>query len=267
MSHPVDDATALRPQPDGSFEGRTSPAFANMVGPFGGITAAQALSAVLLHPQRLGDPVSFTVNFPAALADGAFVVDARPVRTNRSTQHWTVEMRQGNGVVTTATAVTAVRRETWSVDDLPPPEALPPAQVERLVGRAPVEWVKRYEMRPIVGRIPMVWDGSGDSSLSQLWVRDDPPRALDFASLTALSDIFFPRIWLRRATRTPIGTISMTVFFHADARALAAVGDGYLLGQARAQAFRNGYFDQSAQLWSEAGTLLVTTHQLVYYKE
>jgi acyl-coenzyme A thioesterase PaaI-like protein len=66
-----------------------------MVGPFGGITAAQALNAVLQHPQRLGEPVSLTVNFCAALADGPFTVTARPARTNRSTQHWVIEIQQG----------------------------------------------------------------------------------------------------------------------------------------------------------------------------
>jgi len=30
---------------------------------------------------------------------------------------------------------------------------------------------------------------------------------------------------------------------------------------------RNGYFDQRAQMWSQAGVLLATTHQVVYYKE
>jgi hypothetical protein len=40
-----------------------------MIGPFGGVTAAQALNAVL-HPQRLGEPIAFTVNFAAALSDG-----------------------------------------------------------------------------------------------------------------------------------------------------------------------------------------------------
>ncbi|MDB5873691.1 MAG: acyl-CoA thioesterase, partial [Ramlibacter sp.] len=40
-----------------------------------------------------------------------------------------------------------------------------------------------------------------------------------------------------------------------------------LLGQAQAQSFFNGYFDQTAQLWSEAGDVLTTTHQVVYYKE
>ena len=53
----------------------------------------------------------------------------------------------------------------------------------------------------------------------------------------------------------------------ASTEQLAQTGTGYLLGQAQAQAFRNGFFDQSSQLWNEAGVLLVTTHQIVYYKQ
>jgi acyl-CoA thioesterase len=59
----------------------------------------------------------------------------------------------------------------------------------------------------------------------------------------------------------------MTIYFHAGQAQLRAAGTGYLLGQAQAQAFRNGYFDQTAQLWEESGELLATTHQVVYYKE
>jgi len=57
------------------------------------------------------------------------------------------------------------------------------------------------------------------------------------------------------------------VYFHASSEQIAQTGSGYLLGQARAQAFRNGFFDQSSQLWNEAGVMLATTHQIVYYKE
>ena len=98
-------------------------------------------------------------------------------------------------------------------------------------------------------------------------MRDEPARPLDFASLAALADVFFPRIWLRRARQTPLGTVSMTVYFHATADALAAAGSGWLQAQARGQGFGSGYFDHSGQLWSEAGELLATTHQVMYYKE
>ncbi len=92
--HPFDSAVRLAPDGDCAWHGHTSAAYANMVGPFGGVTAAQALNAVLQHPQRLGDPVALTVNFAAALADGPFTVLARPARTNRSTQHWVLEIQQ-----------------------------------------------------------------------------------------------------------------------------------------------------------------------------
>jgi acyl-CoA thioesterase len=268
MTHAFDEAIALSAQEDGSFLGRTSPAYANMVGPYGGMTAAQALQSVMLHPQRLGEPVSLTVNFAAALADGAFTVIARPARTNRSTQHWMIEVQQQGDAVLTGTAVTALRRQTWNGTERPMPTAARPADVPLPAPRKSSEWINRYEMRLVGGGFPTVWDGADHSTgPSQLWTRDNPPRPLDFPSLTALSDVFFPRIWLRRAKFVPIGTMSMTVYFHADSALLAATGDGYLFGQSQAQGFTNGYFDQSSLLWNEAGQLLATTHQVVYYKE
>ncbi len=264
--HAFDRAIALEPCGGNRFAGHTSAAYANMVGPYGGITAAQAMQAVLQHPERQGDPVSLTINFAAAIADGPFDVEARPARTNRSTQHWVIEVRQKGETVLTGTAFTALRRETWSLDEEAMPAVPPPKDVPAGGPPIPMAWVQQYEMRPIVGAMPMVWDGSGDSSLTQQWVRDNPPRPLDFASLTALADVFFPRVFVRRATMVPVGTVTMTVYFHADQSQLAASGGGYLLAQARAQAFRNGYFDHTAQLWNEAGVLLVTTHQVVYYK-
>ncbi|MET4579478.1 acyl-CoA thioesterase [Ottowia thiooxydans] len=281
-SHPFDEAMALVPlapradehgsEPPREFEGRTHPAYANMVGPFGGVTAAQALQAVLRHPQRLGDPISLTVNFAAGLADGPFRIEATPVRTNRSTQHWTVTLWQTgtdglDTVMLTATAVTAVRRATWGAVDEAMPSALPPSSVPSVPFTDSVRWVSSYDMRLVAGTLPKQWDGAEADSLTQLWLRDNPPRSLDYASLTALADAFFPRIWRRRARMTPIGTVSMTVYYHAGPEELAATGEGFLFGQARSQSFFNGFFDQSAQLWSETGHLLATTHQIVYYKE
>ena len=270
--HPFDAALQLQPTGPDRYTGHTSAAYWNMVGPFGGTTAALALQAVLRHPDLLGEPLSLTVNYAGALASGAFTVGARAVRTNRSTQHWTVELLQEDAdgqpvVTTTATVVTAARRETWSANDTPMPAVPAPDSGPALPQVPGVEWIRRYEMRPIEGGIPRQWDGSGDSSLTRLWMRDNPPRPLDFCSLAAMSDIFFPRVWLRRALQVPAGTVSITVYFHAGSQQLAAAGDGYLLGQARAQEFRNGFFDQTGQLWDTGGTLLATTHQIVYFKE
>ena len=270
--HVFDQAIALTPIAEGEYTGATSPAYANMVGPFGGVTAATVLNAVLQHPALLGEPLALTVNFCAALADGPFRVTAQPVRTNRSTQHWVMAITQSNGngedeTVLTASAVTAARRDTWSVDDEPMPQVPGPNEVPPYTVPAPVAWLHRYEMRSIEGAIPHTWDGRGDHSLSRLWMRDAPLRTLDLCAIAALADVFLPRVWLRRATQVPVGTVSLTVYFHAGSAQLAECGHGWVLGQARAQAFRNGFFDQTAQLWNEGGHLLATSHQVVYYKE
>jgi len=275
MQHPFDKALALQHSDIrvGHFTGATSPDYWNMVGPFGGATAAIALQSVMQHPDVLGTPIALTVNFAAALEAGAFDVQATAVRTNRSTQHWTVQITQPGAsgapnMTTTATVVTAARRETWGQSDLPMPEVPRPETVERLsVGPSGVAWLDQYEMRLFSGSIPSKWDESLHHSESRLWLRDARARPLDFASLAAMSDVFYPRVWLRRAKHVPAGTVSITTYFHVGAAELAEVGTGYLLGRAAGQQFFNGFFDQTAHLWSEKGVLLAPSNQIVYYKE
>ena len=265
--HVFDAAIALTPAGEDTWEGRTHPEYMNFIGPYGGVTAAQALNAVLLHPRRAGEPAALTVNFAAALADGPFVARTRLARSNRSTQHWIVELLQQGDTVVTATVLTAQRRETWSAQearmpDVPRPDSLPDEPA------LPVAWLAHYQRRYVEGNVPQRWEGQdAGHSRTRLWLRERPQRPLDFASLTAMSDTFFPRIWMRRATQTPLGTVSMTVYFHAGPAQLAATGTGFLLGQVQGQGCRAGYFDHTAQVWNEAGVLLATSHQLYYFKE
>ena len=62
-------------------------------------------------------------------------------------------------------------------------------------------------------------------------------------------------------------TVLITVYFHAPAETLQHFGSNFVLGQARGQVYGDGFFDQTAQLWSQAGMPLVTSTQIVYYKE
>ncbi len=273
--HPFDAAIHLEPTAEDTFRAHTSARYANQIGPFGGITAATLLNAVLQHPQRIGVPVSLTVNYAAAVANGEFSVLARAVRTGRSTQHWMVEASQAGAVVTTATAVTAVRRETWCGSCTAPPRGLPPPEaIERLDGAGAPIWFANYDMRSLYGGYPAVENFPGqpaeareEDSRSAAWLRDRPARPLDFVSLAALCDAFYPRVFVKRRAIMPASTISLTIYFHADEALLAAQGDQFLLGIAEGIHYRHGFFDQRAELWGAGEQLLASTHQVMFFRE
>ncbi|WP_326539880.1 acyl-CoA thioesterase [Pseudorhodoferax sp.] len=268
--HPLDTALALQRDPTtpGRWQGAPQPAWANMVGPYGGITAAQLLQAVMLDERRLGEPLALTVNFAGPVADRPFTIDAVPVRTNRSTQHWTMQLSQGGEVCTTATAVCAARRPTWSAAEAVMPVVPAADAVPMETRKPPIAWVQRYDLHFVEGGWP---DFSRPQELADsrtvLWLRDHPARVLDAAALAALADVFYPRVFRRRQRAVPAGTVSLTTYFHADAAELAAVGAQPVLGVAQGRRFVNGFFDQSAEIWSPDGRLLASSHQVVYFKE
>ena len=236
--HPFDQALVLEPLGDGILLGHATPAWANMVGPFGGITAATVVRAIMDHGQCLGTPLSLTINYVAGIALGPYYLHLKVARTNRSTQHWTFEIHQEQAdgtqaCVLTGTALTAARRMTWGVSDIPMPTVLPPQEVPVVQLPRMVEWFSRYEMRSLLGPLPQKWDGQESAlppesaSTSCLWVRDSAGRTLDYPAIAAYADIFFPRVWLRRPKHVPAGTVSMTVYFHADPQQITQVGAAF----------------------------------------
>lgn len=266
--HVFDDAVALQLLEDNQFAGRTTQPYMNMVGPFGGITAAVLLNAVLQHPQCIGDPVSMTVNYAAAIEPGEFIIEAIPVRTNRSTQHWTLLLRQGHNIATTATVFCAIRRDSWSEQELQAPQVPEPSELpEQAPELKRVGWVNNYELRFVRGNLNPLQPQPLEDSLTQLWMRDLPLRALDFLALASMGDAFFPRVFTRRQTLVPAGTVSMTHYFHTSAARLKEIGSDYLLGQARANRAHNTYAEQAAHIWSRDGELLLSSTQMAYYKE
>lgn len=285
--HPLDQALVLRPgETAGHWEGSTHPFYRNMVGPYGGVTAAQMLQAVMLDTRRIGDPMSLTLHYAAPVAEGDIRIEASLRRSNRSTQHWAIDMLQGESeapqVVMTGMLITAIRRKTWSLQETAMPQVPPPESIERFYRPQAPDWVNSFDMRYVEGGMQIrgkaqdeaalecAIEGLGlpdvNSSKSLLWLRDEPLRTLDFPGLASLCDIFFPRIFVRRPIWVPAGTVSMSIYFHCSQTELDDVGTAYLLGQADSHRFHRGFFDQQALVWSRQGDLLASTQQMVYYK-
>ncbi len=153
----------------------------------------------------------------------------------------------------------------WADTESRPPRAPDP---EQLPATDPglVRWTSLYDMRFAEGPMPSKDGQPSLSSTTTLWVRDAAQRPVDYPALAALSDIFYPRVFLRRGGFVPSGTISLTTYFHADQHQLDGLGTEFVLCTAHANRFTRGYFDQSAQVWTRDGVLLATTHQVVYFK-
>ena len=266
-AHPFDIATNLKQQEIGVYHGHTSDDYANMVGPFGGVIASTLLRAIIEHPDCLGSPVSFTVNYAAPVKDGSFIIKANPTRTNRSTQHWYVELCQHHEIVITAIAVTAKKRDTWSSTELNKPEVPDAERVDSLSLTEVPPWVNHYDIKIVKGAPRAYTKSNHADSVTLQWMKDKPNRPLDYLSLASMCDAFFPRIYVRREKVVPIGTVSLTVYFHSDTEALEKHNNHHVLGHTRAQNFNNGFYDQTGEIWSADGSLLATTTQLVYYKE
>lgn len=263
--HPFDQAITLAPAGEDIYRGSTSPLYWNAISPFGGTTVAVLLQAMLSHPRRLGDPLALTVNFAGPIRQGEFTVRVHPVRTGRTTQHWQMEIRQGNDAepLITGTAVFAERRNAWSDTESNMPAADEPEGIERYASPAKVPFLERYDVRyvdcdPLAG---------GSESDTQCWIGDVPARPLDFTSIAAHCDTFIPRLFVRKGGPTPIATVSLTINFHADSEALRKVEGHHTFATAKANAFNGGYYDQEGKLWSRNGILLATTHQMVWYRD
>ncbi|MFT3898745.1 MAG: thioesterase family protein [Gordonia sp. (in: high G+C Gram-positive bacteria)] len=262
MTHVFDEAIAVTALDDGSgFRATTHPAYDNMVGPFGGITAATVVGALRSHPDALGEPLALTINYAAPVANGTWDLRTTIVKTNRTNQHWTFTIEQEGQTVSTGSAVFGVNRDTWSDTEAVRPSAPPPESVPAVDFPDFVAWARNYDKRFVVGGL----DAKSDDSTSTLWLRDLPQRPLDYPALTAMADAFFPRVFLRHGTFMPAGTISLTTYFHATPDELAAQGSKPVLATARGARFAGGHFDQYGQLWGD-DVLLATTTQLVYFK-
>jgi acyl-CoA thioesterase len=206
-----------------------------------------------------------TVNFAGPIRKGEFTVRAHAVRTGRSTQHWQMEIRQAGAAepVITGTAVFALPRDTWADTEVKLPRAAGPDGLARYASPSGIPFLQRYDVRyvdcnPLAG---------GADSATQCWMSDAPPRKLDFPSVAAYCDAFIPRLFVRKGGPRPVSTVTLSINFHVDGATLERQQGHFAFARAKANAFNRGFYDQEGQVWSQQGTLLATTHQLVWFRE
>ena len=109
--------------------------------------------------------------------------------------------------------------------------------------------------------------GPDPSSTTTLWMRNTPPRPLDFPARRRCATCSTRASTGDSVASAPAGTISMNIYFpptSVRSRHRATTSSWARRGQTR---FSLGYFGQTAELFGRDGTLLASTQQIVYFKD
>lgn len=263
MAYEFDAAVQLRSERPHEWIGHADPRHEAIAGMFGGWTAALLLRAVLNDAIDQGGPSTLSVHFIKPIPPGSEVaIRTRNIGGSRSLSTWQAELdvAGSEGAAAIGAVVLSKRRESHGFTDMvmpsaPPPETLPAFD-------PPGRWGQCTLYRVGAGFPPF----NQADTRSLCWVKDRSGRPLDHLQLAYHSDNFPPRSWYKRSESGPYSTMTMSVYFHADDREIAELGDDYVLLEAVGTRAKSSTVGARANIWSRGGVLLATTEQMGWFR-
>jgi len=213
------------------------------VGPFGGVTAATMLRAIIEHPQRTGDPLALTVNFCAPIAPwGRSISTSRLIKANRSNAALVGRAHPGG---------TDVGHLRPGVRGAPSVMVAQPATFRKGRIRSGAPYPKSsLKMSWVAANMISAFVEANELAARRMPRRQAPlqivdcdtaPRKIDVLSLMSMSDAFSGRIFHVRNAIRCVRTVSLTTYFHTDAEDLAAEDITHVLAIADAKIFHKSY--------------------------
>lgn len=236
-------------------------------GLWGGYAIGLAVRVMEAEPEAVGEPLSITLTYAAALPSGDLLVRTRRLRQGGSIGVWEVEVCiAATGEVGVHAIVTMARRPDTpafafaSMPAAPAPETLP--SPDTMPGGSEHFGAQAFERRSAEGFPPK----PGPDSRSLAWVRSRR-GPWDKALLGMVTDNSAPRAFYALGMSVSTTTLSLTVYLHATSDELATIGDDYILIECEGRVGAGGASDERSSYWSRDGKLLATSEQLAWYRE
>jgi acyl-CoA thioesterase len=255
-----DDDTALSAAGEGSWTGEIATGWDTPRGPLGGYAMAIVLRGLELavdDPERQARSV--TMHFLRVPEAGPVTVSARVERAGRSLSTVSGRLEQEGKLLGLGLAAYSKPWEGPLLDESPVPEVEPPdsedaARDQQRAGPNPpfvdrMIFQKRFGSKPFSGADRMEVGG---------WIGLAEERPVDALAVAVLADAWFPAPWPRLKQLAPAPTIDLTIHFRSP---LPAQGP-LLLGRFHTGHVRDGFFDETGELWSPDGTLVAQSRQL-----
>lgn len=257
----------LTPAGAGRWSTQAGPEWKNPNGPlWGGYPVGLCMAVLQAEPDAVGEPLSITLTYVAALTEGAIDIRTRRLRQGGSIGVWEVDLRPAGAEGTSVHAIVTLARRPSTppfafaeMPQAPDPDSLPQPQSPGGVRHFGAQAFERRtaETFPI--------KPSADSR-SLAWVR--PRRgAWTKPLLGMLTDNSPPRAFYAFGHDVMTTTLSLTVYLHATEAEVAAAGSDYLLVEYEGRVGGGGASDERSSYWRRDGKLLATSEQLVWYRQ
>lgn len=269
MSVKFDRDTAVTPISVGLWRAHVHRDWWIVDGPNGGTIAAILLRAMEGHvadPSR--QPRTLTVHYLRRPVEGEASVETTVERSGRTLSTVSARLLQGSKLVAFAIAACSTPRTGPEFCDLRMPEFPPPEQCPlggEIPGRlSPLPFHGQWEVRPVLGDPPR--SNSAGSTVGG-WIRLAESRAPDPALIAQLADAWTPSIFPRMeadSPRRPVPTIELTVHFREPLPGECGPDDPFLV-VFRSEAARNGFMEESGEIWSPSGALIAQSRQLAAF--
>jgi acyl-CoA thioesterase len=249
--------TSVQPRGDGVFGCDIRPDWWVVAGPNGGYIGAIIVRALSADPALDLRPLrSITIHYLGRPEAGQAEVQVKADRHGRSVSFTRARLEQGGRSIATAAAVFADDRPGVELDGTEPTRVPSPEELEQLAdNRDTLPFARQFDYRPAIGGRLF---GGGDEALTGGWIRFRDERPLDAAALVALCDAWFPAVFATTSEPLAVPTLELTV--HLRGR-LPRPRD-WALGRWTTQLARDGFLEESAEIYSREGELLAHSRQL-----
>ncbi len=258
------EASRVTLSTDGTFEAHLTTDWYQGRGAFGGLVAALFLRAIAAKSGADGRPFrTLTCHFCAPAQAGTVRIEVEVQVASSAVSHLTARMLQGNVVVAIATATRARARDVGLayrdriMPVVPAPEDTPSLDLSR---GGPM-FAQHFDFRFAYGAAP--FSGASKAFFGG-WLRHHNPGELDAPLAAAYADGWMPAMFTRLTEMRPVATMALTYYFFTDfAPGIEASAGDPVLVTSRSDVCADGYAEQSNEVWTRSGALVMTAVQLL----
>ena len=217
-------------------------------GLWGGYAIGLCIKVIQAESEAVGEALSLTLTYAAALPSGALDVHTRRIRQGASVGVWEVEIRpEGSDQIGVHAMVIMARRPKTPpfafarMPDAPDPYSLPKLEIANISQHY---GSSAFERRTLEGFPPE----PGASSRSLAWVRS-LCGPMDKTMLGMVTDHSPPRAMYALGRTVSTTTLSLTAYLHATEADLSEVGEDFILVECEGRVGNAGASDERSSYW------------------